>query len=184
MMRNKQFIWIRLSLVIFLSILIAISACSRGGEDWLDIRARLEPAIGEMSKLPSQTELTESPTIEGKIVVIETAGIGYFLNDIYYEALKDIFATSTDEINTVALVSCTRKQDGVYKSQNGPAKEVAAFRSSCDLFLVNRAKNAVIFKRTFSAVPSETARRSGDFVFGGAETQFEIRNFLKQLPHK
>ncbi len=158
--------------------------CSRGEEDWLDIKARLEPAIADLARMPAKTEIAAAPYIKGKLIVIESAGYGPMINDIYFDELRDVYARKSEEVGTVALINCTKEQNGVYTSKTDPSKEVAAFKSTCEMNLVDRSQQAVVFKKTFSAPVKEEARGQGNYVFAGAETQFEIRSFLKQLPRK
>jgi hypothetical protein len=173
---------VSLAAMLFLAFAaFCVSSCA-GEEDWLDIKVRLEPAVSDLAKLPAKTELVQAPVIKGKLIVIESAGYGAFINDIYFDELKDVFARKPKEVGTVALINCTKVQDGVYRSKEDPGTEVPAYKTTCEMNLIDRAKQAVVFKKTFSAQVEEEARGRGNYVFAGAETQFEMRSFLKGLP--
>ena len=76
---------------------------------------------------------------------------------------------------------CLTTQKGVYKSDDG--KEYAAMVEDCELTMIDRPKEAVIFKKQFETTPSDERRAIGNSI-SKQSSQTEIATFLKGLPKK
>jgi hypothetical protein len=148
--------------VLVVSVLLLCGCSTKTDEEkYQDIEKALTGSIGDLTGMPTRTELTD-PYIHGKIAVFQALesnaayakGV-YFMQPLYYRELQDNYATKPEEVGTVALVNCKTTQKGVYKSEDG--QEHPAMVEDCGLTLIDRSKDAVVYKKTFAATPSQKA---------------------------
>ena len=182
---------IRLAAAVLL-ISALLSGC--GDSERYEAEARFSPAYKnlraadkELTRVPEKTELSAQPYIKGKIAVFERSqlksssvgGGAYNMTIFYFRELGDAYATTPEEAGTVALVNCKMTQKGVYKTPDG--KEYPADVEDCELTMIDRAKEAVIFKKMFEKTPSEDRKVYGNSM-APQSAHPDIAQFLKGLP--
>ncbi len=177
----------RLALALILMVLFVTACDSRYSEEakFDEIQKKLM-AVPDLTKIPASTQITNEPYLNGKIAVFQSLQKGdipltYFMQPSYYREMQDKYATTPEEVGTVALIDCKVLQKGVYKTEDG--KEYPAMVEDCNLTLIDRSKQAVIFKKAFEKTPAQDRSTRGDFVVTQT-SQDEILAFLKGLPKK
>ena len=170
--------------ILLTTLAIAVMIACSGSDDWLDLRENFVVKAGELSKVPAKTELSPEPFIMGKLVVLTNSGNGFSISDTFFDELKEVHARKPEDVGTVALLDCKKEKDGVYVSKTNPNDKVDAFKTRCEPSLIDRVAQTLYFKKMFEAPVREEARGQGNYVFAGAETEFEVRSFLKRLPKK
>jgi hypothetical protein len=179
-----------------LALLCAVSlfaACDsaryKDEEAFSDVNKKLMASANELTRIPTKLELSDQPTVAGKIAVFQSREKGavgikpgeYFMDIYYFREMKDNYATTPEEVGTVALVQCKTLQKGVYKADDG--REFPAMVEECDLTMIDRKKEAVIFKKMFEKKPQEDRKFVGNSVLPQS-AQTDIVEFLKSLPKK
>ena len=168
--------------------LLAGCATKTDEEKFQDAEKALMASVVELTKIPAKVALVSDPYVQGKIAVFQALekkaayeeGV-YFMQPIYFRELQDNYATKPDEVGTVALVNCQTKQKGVYQGSDG--KESAAMVEDCELTLIDRSQQAVVFKKSFEATPEDERIAIANSV-STQSSQTEIAAFLKGLPKK
>src|SRR5215203_6743651 len=106
----------------------------------------------ELAKLPDKTQLTDEPYIKGKMAIVRRDdGKSFYMFDPDLARYGDDYARTPEEVQTVVLRVCQRTQKGVYKTNENPPRELPAFATDCDVTIVDRSIQAVIFKKHFDA---------------------------------
>lgn len=175
------------SLLALLVVLALFTACAKKTDEeaFDEIQKKLTAAT-ELTTVPANVQTT-SPYIKGKIAVFqalekkanESGPDVYFMQPSYYRELKDNYATTPEEVGTVALVRCKTLQKGIYKGTDN--KEYPAMVEDCELTLIDHTKKAVIFKKLFEKTPSQERADRGGFVVTQS-SQEDVLQFLKDLP--
>lgn len=160
-------------------------------------RKKFEAAIDVQTKLPAKVELTGEPYIKGKLAVFnkgkiafhkgqererDANGKSFYVDSMYAHELEGIHAVSPEEIQTVALVDCDMLTKGVYKTTDG--RDLPAKVEDCELTIIDRTREAVIFKRKFEKTPSPEQKIYGNSGAAYESAQQDIVQFLKNLPQK
>ncbi|MDQ6787400.1 MAG: hypothetical protein M3033_11395 [Acidobacteriota bacterium] len=184
------------AVVLFLSMWLAGCAGEQNPDEKFEgIKEKLMASVGDLTRIPTQVELTDQPYIKGKIAVFQelepvqfsgtksssAANKLYVLQNSYFREMQESYATTPEEVGTVALLDCQKLQKGVYKTDSG--REYPAEVEDCNLTMVDRSKQAVIFKKKFEKTPSDERRAMGNFV-GTQSAQEDVLQFLKGLPRK
>ena len=159
----------------------------RAEEKFGPINKKLMASVGDLTTVPAKTELAAAPYVKGKIAVFQAHGtkgaggkdINYVTQIAHFRELSDIYATTPEEVGTVALLNCKTTQKGVYKTDDG--KELPAQAEDCELTMIDRSKAAVIFRKMFEKTPSQESRAYGNTV-ARESAQTDILQFLKGLP--
>ena len=180
----------RKHLILVLSIILVASACGTktDEEKFQDIEKALMASVADLTKIPAKVALTTDPYVHGKIAVFQAlekksadeASV-YFMQPLYYREMSDNFATKPNEVGTVALVSCQTSQKGLYKTDDG--KEYPAMVEDCDVTMIDRSQQAVVYKKHFEATPSDRTAAIANSV-SKQSSQKDIAEFLKGLPKK
>ncbi len=161
-------------------------------EKFAEVEKKLMAAVSDLTKIPTRVEVAAEPYIKGKIAVFQVLeDKGKYVRDkkdkIYYmqstsfRNLEEIYATAPEEIGTVALVDCRTLQKGVYITDDG--REMPAEVEDCELTLIDRSLQAVIFKKKFEKEPDDKQRVYANSV-GRQSASRDIEEFLKNLPRK
>ena len=173
-----------------------VSACLSGcgdseryaaEEKFGPINKKMMASVGDLTAVPAKTELVAEPYVKGKIAVFQAMGSKgsaakdntYFSQIGYFRELEEFYATTPEEVGTVALMHCKTTQKGVYKTDDG--KEFPAEAEDCELTMVDRSKAAVVFKRMFEKAPSRERKAYGNSMTRES-AQTEVLQFLKGLP--
>jgi len=177
-----------LALLCFLVLFSACQSATSDEERYQTVEKKLMASVSDLTKIPTKVELTNQPYIKGKIAVFQAlekkaayeTGV-YLMQPSYFREMKDNYATTPEEVGTVALVNCKTVQKGVYKSDNG--REYPAMVEDCDLTMIDRSKAAVVFKKSFEKTPTEDRRVTGNFVVTQS-AQSDVLEFLNSLPRR
>ena len=153
-------------------------------EQFGPINKKLMASVGDLTSVPAKTELTAEPYVKGKIAVFQAFGTkgkdtNYVTQIAHFRELEEFYATTPEEVGTVALLNCKTTQKGVYKTDDG--KELPAQAEDCELTMIDRSKAAVIFRKMFEKTPSQESRAYGNTV-ARESAQTDILQFLKGLP--
>jgi hypothetical protein len=173
-----------------LSLFLVVCACTMktDEEKYQDVEKALMAAVSELTTVPPKVALTSEPYVHGKIAVFQAlekkaayeAGV-YLMQPLYYREMQDNYATRPEEVGTVALVNCQTSQKGVYKADDG--KEYPAMVEDCDVTIIDRSQQAVVFKKQFEATPTDERAAIANSV-SKQSSQGDIAAFLKGLPKK
>lgn len=177
--------WTALASVV---LLIFFAACTQKTDEerFQDVEKSLMASVADLTIVPSKVELTNEPYIKGKVAVFQElektgpyvkAGT-YLMQPSYFREMKDFYATTPEEVGTVALVSCQTVQKGVYRIGD---KETPAMVEDCDLTLIDRSKPAIIYRKRFEKTPEQEKLAYGDSVVKQS-AQSEVQKFLSGLP--
>jgi hypothetical protein len=159
----------------------------RAEEQFGGVRKSLMAAVKELTSVPAKMELTDQPSIKGKIAVFTRTKLksgyvngGAYATDIFYfQGLNEVYASKPEEVGTVALLDCQTTDKGVYQTEDG--KEFPAEVEDCELTMIDRSKAAVVFKKMFVKDPSAERKTTGKSVLRQT-THLDILPFLKGLP--
>lgn len=159
----------------------------RAEEKFGTARKNLMASAGELTQVPAKTELSEQPSVKGKVAVFQKSALksgpvgggAYNMDIFYFRGLEDLYATTSEEVGTVALLNCKTTQKGTYKTADG--KEYPADAEDCELTLIDRSKQAVVFKKMFEKTPSDDYKVVGNTILRQSAHQ-DILPFLKGLP--
>ena len=151
------------------------------------INKKMMASVGDLTAVPAKTELAAEPYVKGKIAVFQARGSKgaaakdntYFMQIAYFRELEEFYATTPEEVGTVALLHCKTTQKGVYKADDG--KEYPAEAEDCELTMVDRSKAAVVYKKMFEKAPSQERKAYGNSM-ARESSQTEVLQFLKGLP--
>jgi hypothetical protein len=177
-----------LAFLVFSFLLLSGCSTKTDEEKFQDVEKVLMASVSDLTRVPAKVELTADPYIQGKIAVFQAlekkaayeSGV-YLMQPLYYREMQDNYATKPEEVGTVALVNCKTAQKGVYKGDDG--QEYPAMVEECELTLIDRPKDAVVFKKSFETTPSEQKRTYGNSVITQS-SQSDIVEFLKSLPKR
>ena len=156
-------------------------------EQFAPINKKLMASVGELTSIPAKTELVAEPYVKGKIAVFQARGSKgaaardntYFMQIAYFRELEEFYATTPEEVGTVALLHCKTTQKGVYKTDDG--KEYPAEAEDCELTMIDRSKSAVVYRKMFEKAPSQERKAYGNSMLRES-AQTDVLKFLKSLP--
>lgn len=159
----------------------------RAEEKFGPINKKMMAAVGDLTAVPAKTELVAEPYVKGKVAVFQAMGSKgsaakdntYFTQIGHFRELEEFYATTPEEVGTVALLHCKTTRKGVYKTDDG--KEFPAEAEDCELTMVDRAKAAVVFKKMFEKTPSQERKAYGNSMIRES-AQTDVLQFLKGLP--
>lgn len=150
-------------------------------------------------------QIAKEPYLKGKVLFLKTrkSQPPYVVNptpvvDKYSpppppseaEQLKDIMATSIDEIGTIVLIEdglyddgCKEVDKNLYKTETG--KPVVGSAQVCEVTIIDRSIPAVIFTKKFEGVMKDKTvmREDKGYVLAKVETK-DIYDFLATLPRR
>jgi hypothetical protein len=159
----------------------------------------------ELAEVPKKVELTDQPYLAGKVLILKTRKSQppevvnpSPVHDKYSpppppsdaDQLHPVMANSIDEIATVVLVDnelyddgCSEVDKGLYETEDG--KPLLGSVQVCEVTIIDRAKNAVIFKKKFEGKLKErtVASKKRGYVLAKVEPK-EIYDFLGSLPRR
>lgn len=159
-------------------------------EKFAEVEKKLMVSVNDLTRVPPHVELVGEPFVKGKIAVFSelekkqwdtSKGKKYIMPINSFRELEDIYAATPEEVGTIALIACRKLQKGVYTTDDG--REMPAEVEDCELTLIDRSKQTVVFKKMFEKEPSDTRRVYANSV-GNQSSQFDIEQFLKGLPRK
>lgn len=158
-------------------------------EKFAPIQKKLMASVGDLTRLPSREDAVSEPYISGKLAAFQKlekrgnygADKNFFMQISHFRALEDVYAAAPEEVGTVALFECWTEKKGVYTTNDG--KEFPAETEDCDLTMIDRKKDAVVYKRRFEKTPSEERRAYGNTMIRQS-AQEDILQFLKGVPRK
>lgn len=156
--------------------------------------AALAAKKDEWAKLAPPDAPAQGGYVKGKLAVVyrRAAGVNEVLpNDVV--GLAEIHARAPAEVQTVAQVDCFETPSGSYVTQDAEKKEIPAFKSECELTLIDITMPAVIQRKKFEN--SKFADQITNLnVFWAdikaknkvvaPQPQAEIRAYLQGLPRK
>jgi hypothetical protein len=170
---------------------IAVLGCSKSSDsarkraESKEAVEKLNAVANDFAKLPPKEQLTNEPYIKGKIVVVrQNDGGKPYVNNMDNKQFGETYANTPEEVQTVALLSCTKTQRGVYRTKENPPRELPAYSNDCDLTLVDRTIPAVIFKKRFEGTVEETTSVTANTKEIIKYAEHDIREFFKSLPRK
>lgn len=159
----------------------------------------------ELGSAPKTVQLTTEPYLKGKVLFLKTrkSQPPNIVNpppvlDKYSpppppsdaDQMKDILASSLDEIGTIVLIEdelyedgCSEVDKSLYTTEGG--KPVIGSAQVCEVTIIDRSIPAVIFKKKFEGKLKDKAvmREDRGYVLAKVETK-EIYDFLASLPRK
>jgi hypothetical protein len=175
--------------VILLFLLTLFSACDseryRDEERFQIVQKRLLASVTDLTKIPSNTQLTDDPYLTGKVAVFQKGnhigGGAYSMTIAFFRNLKESYAATPEEVGTVVVLDCKTVQKGTYRTDDG--QEFPATVEDCELTIIDRAKAAVVCKKSFEKTPQQDRKVVRNMVL--AETaQTDVLQFLKSLPRR
>ena len=159
----------------------------------------------ELGVAPKKVELTDQPYLIGKVLILKTRKSQppdivnpSPVQDKYSpppppsdaDQLNPVMANNMDEIATIVLIQnelyddgCEEVDKALYETEDG--KPMIGSAQVCEVTIIDRSKNAVIFKKKFEGKLKERTVASKDrgYVLARVVPK-EIYDFLGGLPRK
>ncbi len=148
-----------IKLISTLLVIALICSCS-GKVDCGELKSIFTAdAVKAIVNEKTTSNLSNDPVIKGKILILSQSKNKYsttdtvitFMSEECNEALNTVYANSLNEIETVVLLYNTKQEDGYYKNENNPNDSVAAYKSFCNMTLIDYKTKTITFKKMFSA---------------------------------
>jgi hypothetical protein len=178
-----------LLLITIIFIIVVLGCSDKEGEqkrkETKEAMEKLSAVAGDLAKLPPKEQLTNEPYIKGKVVMVrQNEGGKPYVNNMDNGQFGETYARTPEEVQTVALVNCSKTQKGNYRTNENPPRELPAFSTDCNLTLIDRTIPAVIFKKRFEAKLDEKAGVTAQTKEVNSYAEHEMSDFLKALPRK
>ena len=159
----------------------------------------------ELAAVPKNVQLTEAPYLIGKVLILKTRKSQppivvnpYPVQDKYSpppppsdaDQLNPIMASNIEEIGTTVLIEddlysdgCKEVNKAIYETKDG--KSFMGSAQVCEVTIIDRAANAVIFRKKFEGKlkDREFASENRGYVLAKIDTK-EIYDFLGSLPRR
>ncbi len=146
---------------------------------------KLNERVAELAKVPGKTQLAAEPYIKGKMVLISRGSGRQYVDPASFNTFENIYARSPEEVQTVVIQDCAESRKGIYRTSENPPRELPAFSTDCDVTIVDRAQDALIFKRRFESKVDESAKVLSTTNSVHATTAYnDITSFLTALPRR
>ncbi|MEO5946789.1 MAG: hypothetical protein ABIP79_08235 [Chitinophagaceae bacterium] len=96
--------------------------------------------------------------LKGKVLILSQNKNEYSTTDTVLsymsfecdETLNPVYANSPNEIETLVLLYNTSQESGYYKNETNPSDSVLAYKSFCDMTLIDYKTKTIIFKKMFT----------------------------------
>lgn len=150
--------------------------------------AKFMAALQDFSTKPTKAALVQQPYLNGKVAVLsQTTGTNspYAYSSSFW--LPNLVNTANDnpeDVKTVVFRDCRESGKSVYKTTENPPREVPATFYECDLTIVDRTIQSVIFVKKFPANLMEKISISETSKSVSIIPDREMSEFLKSLPQK
>ena len=146
---------------------------------------KLNERVAELAKVPGKTQLAAEPYIQGRMVLISRGSGRQYVDPASFNAFENIYARSPEEAQTVIIQDCEESRKGTYRTSENPPRELPALSTDCDVTIVDRTQEAVIFKKRFESKVDENAKVLSTTNSVHASNAFhDITAFLTALPRK
>jgi hypothetical protein len=146
---------------------------------------KLNERVAELAKVPDKTQLASEPYIKGKMVLISRGSGRQYVDPASFNTFESVYARSPEEVQTVVIQDCVESRKGTYRTNENPPRELPALSTDCDVTIIDRTQEAVIFKKRFESRVDENAKVLGTTNTVHASTAFhDITAFLSALPRK
>lgn len=189
-MKSKGLVARGMSLLTLAALLpLMISGCNtqeRAREqERKEALGKLNQRVAELVKIPGKTQLAAEPYIKGKMVLISRGSGRQYVDPASFNTFETIYARSPEEVQTVVIQDCEESRKGTYRTKENPPRELPAFSTDCDVTIVDRTQDAVIFKKRFESKVDDSVSVTGTSNSVRASTAFnDITAFLSALPRK
>ena len=172
--RNRDsVIWGLLGLVVIV-IVVAWEAFSKIQDYARDVQLdrRFGSHIEEYLQAAELEETGAPPSNIGKVVIVDE--VEGELDSLYFNLSEEIRADNADEVETVVWLDCTDYVVGTYEDGR------KGYQTSCDVTIIDRAKNTIIDSITFQGDSPPHTKSSGGDRYGGRPVA-EITGYIESL---
>lgn len=181
-------------IIIFLLATAFVLGCGKSESDKkADAERQARPAkfmaaLKDFSVKPAKVALTQQPYLTGKVAVLsQTTGTNSPYNYSSAFWVPNLMNTTNDnpeDVKTVIFRDCWVSGKSVYRTADNPSREVPATFTDCEMTIVDRTIQSVIFVKKFPANLLEKIRISDASDSVSITPDREMGEFLKTLPQK
>jgi hypothetical protein len=178
------------SLILTVLLPLVFTGCGTGAgahreRERSEALKKLNGRVAELAKVPDKTQLASEPYIKGKMVLVSRGSGRQYVDPASFNTFESVYARSPEEVQTVIIQDCVESRKGTYRTDENPPRELPALSTDCDLTIIDRTQEAVIFKKRFESRVDENAKVLGTTNTVHASTAFhDITAFLSALPRK
>jgi hypothetical protein len=190
MKSRKQFTSVTVLLTLSALVSVIVAGCggragAGGDRERAEALRKLNERVADLAKIPGKTQIAPEPYIKGKMVLISRGSGKQYVDPASFNTFQSVYARAPEEVQTVVIQDCEESRRGSYRTKEDPPRDLPAMSTDCDLTIVDRTLDAVIFKKRFESKIDENAKVLSTTKSIQATSAFnDITAFLNSLPKR